>query len=43
VRRIADLVQRGVRVTPRANQAKGEPAEIPAEFFEATSSAPRRV
>jgi hypothetical protein len=31
--RIADLVQRGVRVTA-ANQAKGEPAEIPADFFE---------
>ena len=31
--RIADLVQRGVRVTV-ANQAKGEPMEIPADFFE---------
>jgi flagellar motility protein MotE (MotC chaperone) len=31
--RIGDLVQRGVRVTV-ANQAKGEPAEIPADFFE---------
>ena len=31
--RIADLVQRGVRVTV-ANQAKGEPTEIPADFFE---------
>ena len=31
--RIADLVGRGVRVTV-ANQAKGEPTEIPADFFE---------
>jgi hypothetical protein len=31
--RIADLVQRGVHVTV-ANQAKGEPTEIPADFFE---------
>jgi hypothetical protein len=31
--RVADLVGRGVRVTV-ANQAKGEPAEIPADFFE---------
>jgi len=31
--RIADLVGRGVRVTV-ANQAKGEPVELPAEFFE---------
>jgi len=31
--RIADLVGLGVRVTV-ANQAKGEPTEIPADFFE---------
>lgn len=31
--RIADLVERGVRVTV-GNQAKGEPTEIPADFFE---------
>lgn len=37
--RIADLVQRGVRVTV-ANQAKGEPTEIPADFFEAHEPRP---
>jgi hypothetical protein len=31
--RIADLVQRGVHVTV-GNQAKGDPTDIPAEFFE---------
>ena len=37
--RIADLVQRGVRVTV-ANQAKGEPTEIPADFFEGHEARP---
>lgn len=37
--RIADLVQRGVRVTA-PNQAKGEPSEIPAEFFEGQDPRP---
>ena len=37
--RIVDLVQRGVRVTA-PNQARGEPSEIPGEFFEGQDPRP---